>query len=281
MKRVSKTVTIFLALLGGALLLTGCKASKCVGPDGGELDNCIQLQPLKRYNGTVVQQSVAWSAGKTVTIENHNGTIVVDAAGGATAVSVDAAPFDLETGDEAGRAAATSAMDNNPLAISGDTSGNVIVTGNGGTYVGFDLTVHVPSTFDGALSVTGHSGSVTVATAATSPSTVVSAGAGDIMVTNAFGHLEITGQASDITFAGAPKGIGNFIKTDVGKINATIVPTANLAITATCDNGTVTLASSMTNATMGANNASAAITLGTGLDGVLAVQSGMGDIIFH
>jgi len=281
MKHASKLATISLAVLGGAVLLTGCKASKCIGPDGGEVDNCVTLEPLKRYNGTPETKSAAWTAGKNVTINNGNGSITVNTASTTSDVVVTGAPFAMEAANDQGRQSAISIMQNQlQLVVQPDASGNIGVTGNGTGNHGYEMTVSLPSAFNGALAVTGNSGSVSVATVPTSPSTVVSTSAGDITVSGAAGHLEITGKASDITASANPTGPANFIKTDVGDITATIPATADLAIQAVCESGTVKLAPSMTNATMAPDNMSAGITLGNGT-GKLDVQSGMGDIIFQ
>jgi hypothetical protein len=282
MKRASKLATICLTVLGAAVLLTGCKASKCLDANGQEVPNCLQVQSLKKYVGQYpVTGSAAWSAGKSITINNGNGLIVVDATSGATEVTASAIAFDMETADGQGKATAISVIDTQlHLVVGADGTGNVVVNGDGTGNRGFELTVHLPSTFDGALTVVGNSGDVTVNTAATSTSTTVSNNAGDIVVHNAVGHLVITGKASAIEVAAAPSLAGNSIKTDVGDINATISSSVNLGITAVCDNGTVTLASSMTNATLAADKMSAGITLGDG-SGTLSVQSGLGDIIFH
>jgi hypothetical protein len=284
MKHASKILTIGLTVLGGAVLLTGCKASPCTSPDGGTVDNCYQVQALTKYNGTVITQTAAWSASKSVTVSNTNGKITVVADGtDATKVSVEAAPYDMETGDPQGKQAAIDAMQNKlHVIVAADTAtGNVAVSGDGTGYLGCAMTVHLPSAFDGALVVAGSSGDVTVTTVPTSPSATVSASAGDVIVNGAAGHLSITGKASNVTVSANPSGSGNSITTDVGDITATIPATADLAITAKCDRGgPVTLASSMTNATLAADKMSAGITLGAGAD-ALTVQTGLGSITFQ
>jgi hypothetical protein len=264
---------------GGGAAGFGGGAGGAGGVDSGGIDSGVIIVPLKKYIGTPVANTAAWSAGKSVTITNPNGKIFVDTAGIAE-VSATATPFDMETDDALGRQAAIDVMLNKlHLVVAADPSGNVSVSGDGTGYYGFDLAVHLPSVFDGALSATGNYGTVTVTTSATSPSTTVSTSAGDIVVNNAAGHLSITGKASDIEVSANPSGVGNIIKTDVGAINAAISATANLTINATCDNGIVTPATGM-NATLSPGKASATITLGNG-QGALDVASGLGDITFR
>jgi hypothetical protein len=250
------------------------------GVDGAAGFDSVVLTPLKRYVGTPVTNAAAWSAGKSVTITNGNGKIVVDTAGAALEVSATATPFAMETGDAQGMQTALAVMSSNlHLVVAADPSGNVTVSGDGTGYRGFDIAVHLPSAFNGALSVMGNYGSVTVDTSATSPSTTVSASAGDIVVRSAVGHLSINGKASSIDVSANPSGAGNIIKTDVGDINAAIGASANLTVTARSDLGIVTPAAGM-NATLSPGNASATITLGNG-SGALDVATGMGDITFR
>jgi hypothetical protein len=281
MKHASKLMMICLTALGGAVLLSGCKVSKCTGPDGGPTEaDCLTIQPPKKYVGkNPFTGSAPWSSGKSVTINNGNGDVVVDATGTATELSASAIPFAFNSPDATGEQAAITTMQNMVLTVAADPAGSVAVSGNGTGAHGFTLTVHLPSTFDGALTVAGPSGSVTVTTVATSPSTTVTGSAGPIVVNGAVGHLSINGKANDITVSATPSGPGNVIKTDNGAITASIGANANLTISATCDLGVVTPAAGM-NANVSADKAMATITMGDG-SGALAVQSGLGDITFR
>jgi hypothetical protein len=283
MNRTGKLAFIFL-VLGGSAFATGCKASAC--PDtssdaGGTKSNCVQLESLKRYNGTAFTRTGTFTSGKAISITSPNGDIKVDATAASGQITVDASPYDMQTGDDAGQQAAIANMNNVLMVTLDDASGTITVSSGGKTYLGADLQVHLPADFDAALTVnqTG-AGAVTVEGSGMGSSTSLTASAGDIVAHNLINHVEITGGASAVELSATPSGPGNFVHTDVGDINASIATLANLTITAKTDfGGTVTVAPGW-NANTAADMMSAGITLGDG-SGKLDVATGNGNIVFH
>jgi hypothetical protein len=266
MDHTFKLAIIPCALLAGAFALGACR---------------VQVTGPKRYEGTAKTVSAAWATGKIVTINNGNGSVSVDTASPTSEVSVTGAPFAIEPDDDPGKQTALTEMNTKLLlAATPDANGNVSVSGNGtGTY-GFELTVHLPTSFDGPLSVTSGNGPVKLATSPTSPSTTINGSAGDIDARNLAGTVVIKNGAGGIAVSATPSGSGNSIKTDVGDINARISPQANLTITATTAFGGSVTPAQGTTANLSPDKMSASITLGDGT-GVLVVSTGNGNVIFQ
>ena len=264
MNHTSRFAMIPCALLAGAFALAGCR---------------VEVTGPKRYDGTPKTTSAAWTTTKIVTIDNGNGSLTVDTAGTTSDVSVTGAPFALEPDDDQGKQTAVNEMTNKlVLAATADSTGNVTVSGNGtGTY-GFDMTVHLPSNFDGPLSITEGNGPITVAGSAISPSTTITGSAGDITVQNIANSVVIKNGAGDITVSARPAGAGNSIRTDVGDINATIA--GDVTITAKTEFGGTVTPPPGAAANLSADKMSAAITLGAGT-GALDVSTGNGNVIFQ
>ena len=124
-------LTLFcFATLASSALGIGCKASACPDPgtDGGSKSDCVELQTLDRYNGTPFDVAGTWATGKTITIVNVSGDVTVTIDGSDNQIKVHAKPFDMDTGDEAGKQACHQ-PDSNDLAVTvDDSTGDVKIT---------------------------------------------------------------------------------------------------------------------------------------------------------
>lgn len=156
-----------LALLGFGLVAgtTGCELSNCDNSttDGGTAKSggtCIQGKSLKKFVAPDRNKTAQWASGGSITISDFNGPITV-VKGSGTTVSATFTPVDLRAYDtkdadiQADFAAlATDATD--------DGSGNVTIkayqNGHAHSGLGAELTVALPDSFDGALTVSANNG---------------------------------------------------------------------------------------------------------------------------
>ena len=248
MKSISHLVLPSVACLALAAGLAGCKVSACPDAqsvDGGKAattkENCLQFEPTVEYRGTPRTATQAWSAGKNVSIKNRNGKLVVlSDATSAGEVQVSGTPFTRDGQSDAEKQAATahlSAMAS-PSA-SADAAGNVVIDAPGGGFDGYDLTVHLPSAFDGAVNANNGNG--------------------------------------ELQYSGTPSSTGNLIHSDNGDVSATVGATASVSVTAKTDLGLVTFRGAWTTQMVAANGESGTATLGAGA-GTLDVSSGNGDV---
>ncbi|HEX9294950.1 MAG TPA: DUF4097 family beta strand repeat-containing protein, partial [Polyangiaceae bacterium] len=123
----------------------------------------------------------------------------------------------------------------NPTATP-DGSGNIVVDAAGTGVHGYDLTVHLPSSFDGALSTDNGNGGTTLHGSPAAVSTTVHNDNGSITADQLSFLINIVTANGDVTVSATPVGQGNVISTDNGDIAARI-GAANLSITAQSASG--------------------------------------------
>jgi len=248
MKSISHVALPSLACLAiAAVGLGGCKVSAC--PDTQSIDggksttqgNCIQIEPTVEYRGTPRTATQAWSAGKNVSIKNSNGKLVVlsDAASAAE-IDVSGTPFTRDGQSDAEKQAATAHLTAMASpSVSADAAGNVVIDAPGGGFDGYDLTVHLPSAFDGVLNANNSNG--------------------------------------ELQYSGTPTGTGNVIHSDNGDVSATVGATASVSVTAKTDLGVVTFRGAWTTQMVAPSGESGSATLGAGA-ATFEVSSGNGDV---
>lgn len=155
-----------LALLGGGLIAgtTGCEVQNCSNKaDGGTSSGgtCVQAKSLKKFVGTDRNKTAPWASGDSVTISSFNGPISVVKASSATTVGATFTPTDLRAYDtsNADVQADFAALS---TTVTSDANGNVNVkvaqSGNAHSGLGAELTVALPTAFDGNLTVTSKNG---------------------------------------------------------------------------------------------------------------------------
>jgi hypothetical protein len=188
---MTRTLNIAHVSIAGfiALLASGCKVTQCpdaMAIDGGRQvpnQNCLQFESTIEYDGPARTASQRWSQGKNVTIENANGSLVVDGML-VSNVEVSGVPFTRDGTSAAERQHATDHLNAMaPPSVTLDASSNVVVTAPGGGFDGYKLTVYLPLIFDGVLSVNNGNGSISYAGTPTSVGNRIHAGNGDITAT--------------------------------------------------------------------------------------------------
>jgi hypothetical protein len=182
--------TLGLALLGSSLLL-------------GLLGCTVEAKTSKEYLGSQVTQTLAYTAGKDVSIDGVNGAIQV-VPGAAGNVSVTFSPFSIRGSGEDQEAIAD--MQNNlTMSAATDANGNVVVTtgrSGGTTGLGAKIQVAIPPELTGKLSVSQGNGNVTVDTAQAATQVLVDDNGAGSVTTNcgsAFaGEIRIQNEAGDV-----------------------------------------------------------------------------------
>ncbi len=164
--RSAAFVLLGFGMLAGA---TGCELQKCdvtTTDDAGTTTthSGVCAKSLKKFVAPDRSGSAQWASGGSITISNFNGGITV-VKGSGTTVSATFKPFDLRAHDasDSDVQADFAALATDATA---DANGNVTVkvyqSGNAHSGLGADLTVSVPDTFDGALTVTQNDGPTNV-----------------------------------------------------------------------------------------------------------------------
>jgi hypothetical protein len=283
MTRVSQ---VALLIIGTSALLGGCKTSACPDtalPDGGTEThpNCVQVQPTIEYDDMTARvSSAAWASGVPITITNQLGDVFISAdSTSPTQVQVSAVGFTRDTQDDTGKANATNVLKNmaNPT-VTGDTT-SVVVNAAGGGVSGFKLTVKIPAAFDGAITVSENTGTVTFHGASAAKTTTIHTSVGDITADNLVGTINLSSGNGDLTVSATPAGTGNVLETDLGDINATIGG-ANLKVSATPSGGSVTFPMGWGMATQSADMMTSTVTVGDG-SVTLDATTKLGSIYFQ
>jgi hypothetical protein len=180
-----------------AALSTGCVV-ECQDQDGVTV---CQVENAVRSEAATIDQSVAYTAGSAIDIEGANGTIKV-VRGSGDDVSVAVVPFILDKASNEENARAH--MEKNLQVSASADAGRVLIrvtraSGASGA-LGGDLTVSIPSSFDGDFSLLQGNGSVEVDLGGATPAStkVVNDGAGSISVQGARGLLEVVAGTGDV-----------------------------------------------------------------------------------
>lgn len=217
MKTLLRSAAI--ALLGFGMLAgaTGCELQKCnvtTTNDAGAktTQSGVCAKSLKKFVGTERSKTAQWASGGSITISNFNGPITV-VKGSGTTVSATFTPVDLRAYDTSNSdvQADFAALSTDATA---DANGNVTVkayqSGNAHTGLGAEMTVAIPDSFDGVLSVSASNGDAAVSFSGDASSLKLSSANGDVSgtvgVPGADGGTVSTGNGSiSMQFDGSQK----------------------------------------------------------------------------
>ena len=143
--------------------LGGCELQDCDNPETGAEGVC--LKSLKRFESEPETQSAAWAPGASVTIDSPNGDVRVVQGDDDAAVSATFEPFVLRAYDTPEEEAAEN-LASLERSVTADGSGDVLVdvTRPSGSHnsLGADITVRLPSIFNGTLDIDQNNGSTEV-----------------------------------------------------------------------------------------------------------------------
>lgn len=185
------------ALTPLAALSTGCVV-ECQDQDGVTV---CQAENAVRFEAATISESVAYTAGSSIDIQGANGTITV-VRGSGSDVSVSVVPFILDKASNEDNARAH--MEKNLQVSATSEAGRVLIrvtraSGSSGA-LGGDLTVSIPSSFDGDFSLLQGNGGVDVDLGGATPAStkVINDGAGSISVRGARGLLELVAGTGDV-----------------------------------------------------------------------------------
>jgi hypothetical protein len=227
MKAAFGKLGVLTAIVAGFALMNGCKAEGCDDNNDGESDsNCIQLETLKRFDGTATIRNGAYVAGANVVIDSPNGKVRVG-RGPAGIISAKFDPFtmmDQETTDQ--QAAAQMETLVYDLSAEGDTIRVDVDRPSGSSsYLGADMVVEIPENFSGTLTIAQNNGSTDVEFVGDAVGVVVNSDNGSCNIA--------TGAAENVSIA-----CGN------GDLEASIaaVPATQSGTGFTTDNGEIVLA---------------------------------------
>jgi hypothetical protein len=262
-----------IAVLGGS----GCKVTECTQdlPDGGttKKENCVQLEPTIEYRDANKRTGeAAWTAGRSITITNRNGPLVVaPGSPGDNRVQFAAIPFTRDTDNAEGEQRAKNKLAGMapPTFAGGD---NINLSAPGGGFDGYDLTVWIPANFGSSLTLVNNNG--TTQLTGVDGTTTTNITSHSIIASRLRGSINLHSEVGDIQFDGIPSGAGNVVLADLGKIDATI-GAANLTITAKAEAPRLVNFPSTWASNLSTDKASGSATLGDG-SGTLSVTSGGG-----
>jgi hypothetical protein len=186
--------TMHVSALSFALLLPlgGCEVQDCDNEETGAEGVC--LKSLKRWTAPDETMETGYTAGANVGIDSPNGDVRVVRGDSTDRVSATFERFVLrayDTPDEEAQAD----LDSLERSIGADGNGNVVVDvsrpSGSPSSLGADITVALPTTFDGVLEVDQTNGSTEI--------DFVGAAAG-VVVTSSNGGCDIrTGSASEVS----------------------------------------------------------------------------------
>jgi len=243
-------------------------------------DGSVTLKPAKRFNGTPENASHAWTSGQSIVVYNDNGETKIIADSSASEVKVVGKPFAFDGEEEDAKKTIEEKL---TLKVA-EENGEIVVAATmagSGSY-GYDLEVHIPSSFDGALDVQQGNGDVEIVSVGNSAATRVNSDNGDITATKVTltNRIELTTGLGDIIANILPTGTEkSLVHTDMGDLSIGIPEGANLTIQASAENGTVSYPEGWpANATE--DKSQVAITLGSG-ETQLDVSTKNGDIEFR
>ncbi|MCC6558029.1 MAG: DUF4097 family beta strand repeat protein [Polyangiaceae bacterium] len=268
MNRSLRTACLLLATTFAALPLVGCK---------------VTVEPLTRYEGTPVSESITYTPGKPIHIIGANGQIDV-VRGSSDQVEVTFSPFTMD--EDTAEDRAVSEMENKLELTAADGSEILIEVGlkdGSSSYLGADIKVAIPSTFDGAFEVDQGNGGVDVDLGGGAPTStdVQNTGGGGVKVLGARGKLTIEGSAGDVEVSVAEWAAGGengSVKAGSGDISFTLPASANGTLTVT-PNGELTESGIPTDWTSAENEAGKSYTMGSDATGAhVDVSTDLGDI---
>lgn len=232
-------------LFGLSTQVTGCAcAQEEVTNEEGETRTLTVCEPLTVFQGTEVTESVPYTAGQGIEIDGANGSVDV-VVGSGSDVTVSFRPKTARGGDEEEEAVAEMENDLTLTAeVQGDNVYIAATTAEGSNpYLAADITVTLPSSFAGPVDVFNDNGGADVDLRGTAPSSV------RLKVDN--GGLTLRGAAGPL---------------DIEQGNGT-----------SCDVGVAAWATS--DGTIACDSIDADITIPSGANGSIQVQSQTGTIV--
>lgn len=242
-------------------------------------DGKIILEPAKRFNGSPEVGAEAWNSGQAVVVFNDNGKTKIVADSSASEVSVVGRPFAFDAEEEDAKKTIEEKLNLKVATENGEIV--VAATMEGSGSYGYELEVHLPSSFDGVLDVQQGNGDVELASMGHATATRVNSSNGDIKVKNVTlaGRIELTTKLGDIEASILPTGSDkSLVRTDMGDVTLGIpASAANLTIHAYSEDGLVTYPEAWS---ANAEESNVSITLGDGST-ELEVSSGRGDVTLH
>lgn len=190
---VSMTKIHFSALSFALLLpLGGCEVQECDNEETGADGIC--LKSLKRWDAPDETMEASYTAGASVTIDSPNGDVHVVQGESADTVSATFERFVLRAHDTPDEEAEAD-LDSLERSIEADGNGNVVVDvsrpSGSPSSLGADITVELPTSFDGVLEVDQTNGSTEI--------DFVGAAVGVVVTSNNGGCDIATGAASDVS----------------------------------------------------------------------------------
>lgn len=230
---MNRSLTTFaLVALTGALSFaaTGCKVSSC-----DEGDVCAKSETLIQYTGNDGTATAAYADGQGISISGVNGSIEVKVGG--SEVSATFSPFTMDTDDQAGEDSAKEDLAKN-LVLEVSPGDPVVVKvarrDGGSSYLGANVVVTIPSSFNGAFEVAQGNGSTDVNLGSVSPTvTKVISDNGSIDVAGATGRLDIQTDNGDVTVSVSTWGAAGqdgTILSGLGDVNVSVPDDANGSI---------------------------------------------------
>jgi len=185
--------THFTALTLALLVpLGGCEVQDCDNEETGAEGIC--LKSLKRWDSPEETLSTAYTAGANVSIDSPNGDVQVVRGGSTDTVSATFERFVLRAHDTPDEEAEAD-LESLELSVGADGNGDVVVDvtrpSGSPSSLGADVTVALPTSFDGVLEVDQTNGSTEI--------DFVGAAVGIVVTSNNGGCDIATGSASDVS----------------------------------------------------------------------------------
>lgn len=188
MKKMHFTALTFALLLP----LGGCEVQDCDNEETGAEGIC--LKSLKRWDSPEETLDTGYAAGRSVSIDSPNGDVRVVRGGSTDTVSATFERFVLRAHDTPDEEAQAD-LDSLELSVGADGNGDVVVDvtrpSGSPSSLGADITVALPTSFDGVLAVDQTNGSTEI--------DFVGAAVGVVVTSNNGGCDIATGSASDIS----------------------------------------------------------------------------------
>jgi len=189
MRQILRVISVGMVGLA-ALWTAGCECQQSTDENGNTISVC---ESLERFNGTPVTRSLSYEDGTDILVEGVNGNI--DITSGGDTVEVTFQPFSSR-GHSNEDAAERDIEDD--LVLETDDSGKLHIrvsrASGASSGLGADMTIRLPSSYTGGVTIDAGNGYVTAALAGTQASTTVkNDGSGDLEISGAAGALAIEG----------------------------------------------------------------------------------------
>ncbi|MEM1029288.1 MAG: hypothetical protein AAGN82_03010 [Myxococcota bacterium] len=230
---IASVATISAAALFG---LSGCIIGEC---EDGQA-NCISLEPGTTYTDTD-ELTATYVAGNDLLVSGFNGQIEIRSGSASGQVAIETVRKTLEEGSAEGEERAERQLEEE-LRVTVSDDGDVVVQterlSNDGN-LAVDLTILLPSDFDGRIQVVQNNGSVDLDLAGVSPAgvSVLNDGAGGVAVAGARGVVDIQGGFDvEVGLASWPEAASRVVSTGgLGDVTVQIPADANGTLQATVD----------------------------------------------